>query len=126
MPLAPMILVAALAAAQDAPPAGSSSLDAPATAVTRAETTPSGAEGHIAAGLAAFKKKRFSKAQAEFQEAMTADPQSAAAAYYLGYTYYKIAEPTRRNTPNKQKALELFDKAFELDPAFKPAWHASR
>ena len=54
------------------------------------------------------------------------EPQSAAAAFYLGYTYYKIAEPTRRLTPNKQKALELFDKAFELDPAFTPVWQSKK
>ena len=49
-------------------------------------------------------------------------PQSAAATFYLGYTYYKIAEPTRRLTPGKKKAAELFAKAYELDPAFQPVW----
>jgi tetratricopeptide (TPR) repeat protein len=81
-----------------------------------------GAQEHIDAGLKAFKRRRFSAAQAEFQKALDADPQSAAAAFYLGYAHYKIAEPTRRNVAGKQKAAELFAKAFELDPAFKPVW----
>ena len=49
-------------------------------------------------------------------------PQSAAAHFYLAYTYYKIAEPTKRLTPDKQKAKEEFARAFELDPGFKPDW----
>ena len=53
---------------------------------------------HIDAGLRAFKKKHFKAAQGEFQKAVDADPQSAAANFYLGYSYYKIAEPTRRAT----------------------------
>jgi Tfp pilus assembly protein PilF len=85
---------------------------------------PSGAgQEHIDAGLRAFKKRRFSAAQAEFQKALDADPQSAAANFYLGYTYYKIAEPSRRNTAGKRRAAELFAKAFELDPRFQPVWH---
>lgn len=78
---------------------------------------------HIDAGLRAFKKKHFKAAQGEFQKALDADPQSAAANFYLGYTYYKIAEPTKRATAGKRKAAELFARAFELDPMFKPVWH---
>ena len=49
------------------------------------------------------------------------DPQSAAAAFYLGYTIYKRHEHTR-NAPEKQKALELFSKAFSIEPGFRPVW----
>jgi tetratricopeptide (TPR) repeat protein len=80
------------------------------------------AQSHIDAGLKAFKRRRFAAARDAFQKAVDADPQSAAAAFYLGYTYYKIAEPTRRNVEGKRKAAELFAKAFELDPAFRPVW----
>jgi len=80
-------------------------------------------QDHIDAGLKAFKKRRFAAAQAEFQKAVDADPQSAAANFYLGYAYYKIAEPSRRNTAGKRRAAELFAKAFELDPRFQPVWH---
>ena len=87
-----------------------------------AAASPGSAQEYIDAGLKAFQRRRFAAAQAEFQKAVDADPQSAAAAFYLGYTYYKIAEPTRRLTPGKKKAAELFAKAFELNPAFRPAW----
>jgi tetratricopeptide (TPR) repeat protein len=76
----------------------------------------------IAAGQAAFKKRRFRAAQADFEKAAAADPQSAAAAFYLGYTFYKLGEPSRRMNENKERARELFAKAFTLDPAFRPDW----
>jgi Tfp pilus assembly protein PilF len=80
---------------------------------------------HIDAGLAAFKKKRFRQAEIEFRQAVDADPNNAAATWYLGYTYYKMAEPKRPFHPDKQKAAELFAKAYQLDPEFRPAWSPS-
>jgi tetratricopeptide (TPR) repeat protein len=76
----------------------------------------------LEAGIAAFKKRRFAAAREAFERAEAADPQSAAAAYYLGYTCYKIGEPSKRMNPDKEKAKELFAKAFSLDPAFNPTW----
>lgn len=81
------------------------------------------ADEHINAGLAAFRKRRFAAARGHFQQAVDADPESAAAHFYLGYTIYKIAEPKRPNSPGKQEAAGHFAKAYELDPGFKPAWH---
>jgi tetratricopeptide (TPR) repeat protein len=115
MALPAMLLLATLAAAQE--PAAPADKPAPAA---RAAATSSG--DPIEAGLAAFNRRRFTKARAEFERAVEADPQSAAAHYYLGYTIYKIAEPKRRNDPGKQEAAQHFAKAFELDPNFKPAW----
>jgi Tfp pilus assembly protein PilF len=82
-------------------------------------------DSHIDAGLAAFKKKRFRQAEIEFRQAVDADPNNAAATWYLGYTYYKMAEPKRPFHPDKQKAAEMFAKAYQLDPQFKPAWSPS-
>jgi len=65
---------------------------------------------------------RFAKAEIEFRKAVEAEPQSAAANFYLGYTYYKMGERGRRLNSEKQKAKELFAKAFELDPQFRPVW----
>ena len=93
---------------EDAPPA----VARPATIET----------GPVAAGLAAFRAHHLRAARAELEKAVAADPQSAAAAFYLGYAYYKIGEPSRRMDANKEKARELFARAFSLDPAFKPAW----
>ena len=95
-------------------------------AVMMPQEPPRAAEGPaasaIAAGQAAFKKRRFRAAQADFEKAVAADPQSAAAAFYLGYTCYKLGEPSRRMNENKEKAKELFAKAYTLDPAFAPDW----
>lgn len=95
----------------------------PAPAETPAATTSAmSAEDHIEAGKAAFRKKRFTAARGHFQQAVDANPDSAAAHYYLGYTIYKIAEPKRPNSPGKQEAAGHFAKAYELDPGYKPAW----
>lgn len=80
------------------------------------------AEDHRAAGMAAYWKLHFQEAQGHFQAAVDADPNSAAALYYLGYTVYKIAEPKRPNDPGKRRAAELFARAYQIDPGFAPGW----
>ena len=130
MLLAPIVFVTALASApQETPPPVAPSPQSAPQAVKAADlpaTGVSAAQPHIDAGLAAFKKRRFAAAEAAFKKAMEADPQSAAAAFYLGYTYYKIAEPKRHDSPGKQKALDLFSKAYALDPEFKPVWQSKK
>lgn len=84
------------------------------------------ADEHIQAGLAAYLRRRFAAARIHFQNAVEADPNSAAAHYYLGYTIYKIAEPKRPFSPGKQEAAQHFAKAYELDPGFVPAWRRPR
>jgi tetratricopeptide (TPR) repeat protein len=126
MLLATVLLSAALAP-QAPPPAATAPETPPAAAPAAPVAPPATASGGPAApyldtGIAAFKKRRFAAARAEFEKAEAADPQSAAAAYYLGYTFYKIGEPSRRMNANKEKAKELFAKAFSLDPAFNPTW----
>ncbi len=120
MTLAALFLAAALAPQDPAAAPAPAEPNAPEATAAPA----GGAEEYIDAGLKAFKRRRFSTAQADFQKAVDADPQSAAATFYLAYTYYKIAEPSRRLTEGKKKAAELFAKAFELNPAFRPAWGA--
>jgi tetratricopeptide (TPR) repeat protein len=116
MLLATVLLSAALApqAAPDAPP--------PVQATDLAPSPAGPAAAHLDAGIAAFKRRRFTAARAEFEKAEAADPESAAAAYYLGYTFYKLGEPSRRMNANKEKAKELFARAFTLDPTFRPTW----
>ena len=65
-------------------------------------------------------------AEAEFSKAVEADPRSAAAYFYLGYTQYKRVEPKRPFHPDKQKAAASFAKAFELEPGFRPVWGPRR
>jgi len=123
----PVILLLALAAPQDAP-ADSTDVppakpaEAPAAPAAAPAASPGGAQVDIDAGLALFKKRHFTAAEAEFQKAVDADPSSAAANFYLGYTVYKIAEPKRPFDPGKRRAAELFAKAYELDPHFRPIW----
>jgi len=80
------------------------------------------AEEHRAAGMAAYWKLHFQEAERHFQAAVDADPNSAAALYYLGYTVYKIAEPKRPNDSGKHRAAELFARAYQIDPGFTPDW----
>lgn len=125
MLLATVLLSAALAPQAPppaAPPQEPPAVTAPAPAAPPAATASGAADPYLSAGIAAFKKRRFAAARAEFEKAESADPQSAAAAYYLGYTFYKLGEPAKRMNANKEKAKELFAKAFSLDPAFNPDW----
>jgi tetratricopeptide (TPR) repeat protein len=78
-------------------------------------------DASVDTGIAAFRRRRFAKAETEFQKAVDANPQSAAAQYYLGYAIYKRVE-FRRNHPDKQRAADHFAKAFQLDPGFRPDW----
>lgn len=86
----------------------------------------SAGEEQTAAGLAAYRRLHFREAERHFQAAVDADPGSAAALYYLGYTVYKIAEPRRPNDPGKQRAAELFARAYQIDPGFMPDWPIAR
>jgi Tfp pilus assembly protein PilF len=129
MLVTPVVLAVLLPALQQAlPPAAPAPQDSP-SAVAAADLTAAStgaAQPHLDAGLAAFRKRRFSQAEIEFRKAVDAEPQNAAAAFYLAYTYYKIAEPKRHDSPGKQKAAELFAKAYALDPAFTPLWRSSK
>jgi len=123
MLLATVLLSAALAPQAPSPAAPTPDRLPPGVTATELPAPPSGATApHLDAGIAAFKKRRFAAARAEFEKAEANDPQSAAAAYYLGYTYYKMGEPSKRMNANKEKAKELFAKAFSLDPTFRPGW----
>lgn len=94
-----------------------------ATRAERAVEAAGSPQSHIDAGLREFKRRRFARAQAHFEQALQANPDDAAATFYLAYTVYKTAEPKRPFHPDKQKAADLFAKAYSLDPTFKPVWH---
>ena len=125
------LTVAILPAAQEpSEPPDAQQLSAPpqesAAAPMEPPGTASAAQAFIDTGLAHFKKRRFARAEAEFQKAVEADPSSAAAHFYLGYAQYKQVEPKRPFHPGKQEAAAEFAKAYELDPTFKPVWHMNR
>jgi len=93
---------------------------APATA------SPAAVSMAIDDGLRLFKRHRFSAAESEFRKAVEADPKSAAAHFYLGYTLYKLGEPTRRMNPQKTEARAEFARAYELEANFRPIWAAHK
>src|ERR671922_27124 len=109
MTLPALLLLALLAPKAQEPPATAPAAEPAAT--EPAAPSAASADESIQAGLALYKKRRFRQAAAEFQKAVDADPQSAAAHYYLGYTIYKIAEPRRPNDPGKQEAAGHFARA---------------
>jgi tetratricopeptide (TPR) repeat protein len=111
--------------AAKAPAKGAAASDAGAAAEAASASEPvagGSAADEIQAGLAAFAKGRFTTARGSFERAVAADPQNAAAHFYLGYTIYKIAEPKRHDSPGKKEAAAEFAKAYEIDPGFKPVW----
>ena len=117
--LLPLMILATLAQDSPAPPAAS----APPAAAEAPAAAPAGsASAAIDAGLHAYRQRRFTQAEVEFRRATEADPNDAAAAWYLAYTVYKEAEPKRPNDPGKQRAAEMFGKAYQLDPKFTPDW----
>jgi tetratricopeptide (TPR) repeat protein len=123
--LAPQAAAPAQEPAPPPPPAAVQEPAAPPPAVQATDIPASPAPApnpHVDAGLAAFKKHRFVAARDEFEKAVAADPQSAAAHFYLGYTFYKLGEPSKRMNDNKEKAKEEFAKTFTLDPTFQPVW----
>jgi tetratricopeptide (TPR) repeat protein len=93
-----------------------------ASAPPAVTAAPALAQSHIGQGIVLYKKRHFRAARDEFRKAVDADPSSAAANYYLGYALYKIGEPSRRLTPEKEESRGFFARAFELDPLFRPTW----
>ncbi len=92
-----------------------------APVVESSEETPALAT-FLADGLRSYRRRHFREAQRAFEHAVAADPSNAAAHFYLGYTLYKIGEPTRRMTPEKVRSREEFARCFELDQTFRPTW----
>lgn len=122
MLLSSLVLAAALLPQTPEPPPAESAV----TSSDLPAGNPSAAQGAIDKGLAAFKKRHFAAASSDFQQAVAADPSSAGPYFYLGYTYYKLAEKKRPFHPDKQKAREMFAKAYSIDPAFRPVWGEKR
>ncbi len=118
-PEAPPDNAAQPSAAQPAPPIEQAP---PAKEPEAPGASAAGAASCVEKGLAAFRARHLKAAREAFESAVVADPQSAAAAYYLGYALYKLGEPSRKMNANKERAKQLFAKAFSLDPTFKPSF----
>jgi tetratricopeptide (TPR) repeat protein len=131
--LLPALFVAAVLSAQDLPmttpaqvqPAGVTAepadADMKSASAPTSPTSSADADAAIEAGLKEYRRRRFKAAEADFERAVDANPESAAAHYYLGYTIYKLVE-RRPFHPDKSRAVSEFARAFSLDPSFRPHW----
>ena len=68
-------------------------------------------------GVADLMLGHYDAAIEALEESVGIDPQ-APAFYYLGYAYYMKSKKV--GGENRTKAMENFDKAYELDPNFTP------
>jgi len=75
------------------------------------------ASKHLEQGISHLKAKNFDAAITEFDESASISPE-AESYYYLGYAYYMKSRNS--DGENRQKALENFDRAYEIDPNFSP------
>ena len=75
------------------------------------------ASRHLEQGISHLKAKDFDAAITEFDESASISPE-AEAYYYLGYAYYMKSK--KSDGEDRKKALENFDRAYEIDPNFSP------
>jgi tetratricopeptide (TPR) repeat protein len=73
-------------------------------------------------GFTDLKAGRYGTAEQKLLRAIEADPRSAAAHYYLGYTYYLLSRREPATSEYARKAAESIAKAFRIDPTFRPSW----
>ncbi|MEK6742444.1 MAG: hypothetical protein AABZ15_02490 [Nitrospirota bacterium] len=70
-------------------------------------------------GLALVKAKQFDAAIQLFEEAAATSPDvEAEAYYYAGYAYYLKSKSGDEDS--RQKSIEYFDRAYEINPNFSP------
>jgi len=72
---------------------------------------------HMEQGFSYLKAKNYDAAIREFEESAGISPE-AEPYYYLGYAYY--LKSRKDNGQSRQKSLENFEKAYEIDPNFSP------
>jgi tetratricopeptide (TPR) repeat protein len=68
-------------------------------------------------GVSELMRGHYNEAIEALEESVGIDPQ-APTFYYLGYAYYMKGK--KGDEESRTKAMENFDKAYELDPGFTP------
>lgn len=76
------------------------------------------AAAHIEKGLSHLKAKKYDDAIAEFEKAAAILPE-AEPFYLLGYAFYMKGRTG--DEESRKKAMENFEKAYELNPNYTPA-----
>ena len=70
-------------------------------------------------GLSLVKAKKYDDAIQLFEEAAATNPDvEAEAYYYAGYAYYMKSKSGDEDS--RQKSIEFFDRAYEINPNFSP------
>lgn len=70
-------------------------------------------------GLGLVKVKKYDEAITLFEEAAATNPDvEAEAYYYAGYAYYMKSKSGDEDS--RQKSIEYFDRAYEINPNFSP------
>lgn len=72
---------------------------------------------HMENGTKLLRAKNYDAAIEEFEEAVSSAP-SAEAHYRLGYAYYLKGKSGDEDS--RQKAMENFEMAYDIDPNFSP------
>lgn len=62
--------------------------------------------------MSLYRQKRYREAAAAFSDIASAEPDNAAANYFLGYSNYVLGD--------HPAAVAAFGKAFQIDPNFDP------
>lgn len=79
-----------------------------------------GAAAGLEKGLALVKAKKYDAAIQLFEEAAATSPDvEAEAYYYAGYAYYLKSKSGDEDS--RQKSIEYFDRAYEINPNFSPS-----
>ncbi len=76
------------------------------------------AAAHIEKGIESLKKSGYDAAITEFEAASEIQP-DADVFYYLGYAYYMKGKDG--DGESRKKAIENFEKAYEINPNFTPS-----
>jgi hypothetical protein len=91
----------------------------PTASVSASTSNPSSQA--LQAAISDLNAGQYDGAEATLQAAVEQNPGSAAAHYYLGYSYYLRSLKEPGNPEFVRKAADNISQAFRLDPTFRPA-----
>jgi len=90
-------------------PVGAQTTQQPAQQPTTMQTQNS---PEFTAAMKMYRQRRYAEAVGQFQKVVEAEPQNAAAYYFMGYANYV--------TKHYKEAQDAFGKAFAADPRLDP------
>jgi Tfp pilus assembly protein PilF len=91
---------------------GSSHCFAQAEQTAPTETSKAEQSSQFDLAMKHYRQGHYSRAIEEFNQVAQAEPNNAAAYYFMGYAHYVLK--------HHHEAIENFSKAFQADPKFDP------